>query len=156
MLEETYTRQCRKDIKLLRKQGKDKTKFDKVVLLLKQGVSLPIQYRDHALSGAWSGFRECHITPDWLLIYEIDEAEGVLNLIRTGSHSELFESVSAVQKLNQSLDEVLANNSSKLENLCKRPSLGSNVRELLQPENLVRPFDTVEDLMRSVWGDDDK
>ena len=51
---------------------------------------LPEKYKDHALTGDWKGFRECHIQPDWLLIYEINNNELILYLTRTGSHSDLF------------------------------------------------------------------
>ena len=61
-----------------------------VIHLLKCGESLPAQYRDHALKGDFVGARECHIQPDWLLIYEVDDGELVLTLVRTGSHAQLF------------------------------------------------------------------
>lgn len=64
--------------------------LDDVVERLAQGQSLPEKYRDHSLAGSYSGCRECHITPDWLLIYEISDKELFLYLTRTGSHSDLF------------------------------------------------------------------
>lgn len=68
------------------------TKFKKdIKLIKKQGKNLPLKYKDHALIGNYANTRECHIQPDWLLIYRIDEEQKVLHLIRTGSHSELFD-----------------------------------------------------------------
>ena len=58
--------------------------------MLADGETLPAKYRDHTLTGNYSGFRECHITPDWLLIYEVRESELILVLSRTGTHSDLF------------------------------------------------------------------
>lgn len=166
MLDEVLTSGFKRDYKKIKKQHKNLTLLREVVNQLKLGETLDVKYKDHQLSGDWVGSRECHITPDWLLIYEIDEAEGVLNLIRTGSHSELFESVSAVQKLNQSLDEVLFDNVHKQEptraglaninNLCKRSDLGTRAREMLQPENLIGPFESHDEMMKSLWGDDDE
>jgi len=60
------------------------------VELLSKGVTLPLKNRDHALIGDYKGFRECHITPDWLLIYRIEDDVLVLHLFRTGIHSDLF------------------------------------------------------------------
>ena len=61
-----------------------------VVDMLAAGNELPEKYRDHSLSGNFAGCRECHITPDWLLIYEIANEELILYLTRTGTHSDLF------------------------------------------------------------------
>jgi mRNA interferase YafQ len=61
-----------------------------VVKMLANGEPLPKEYRDHELKGTYSGHRECHIEPDWLLIYKISEQVLVLSLVRTGSHSKLF------------------------------------------------------------------
>lgn len=107
MLEEVYTKQCKKDIKLLRKQGKDKTKFDEIVLMLKQEIPLPVLNRDHALTNNWKGCRECHIEPDWLLIYEVSKKNNTLTLLRTGSHSELLEDLNMLQKLDNIIYEAL-------------------------------------------------
>ncbi len=60
------------------------------IRMLSMGEPLPESYRDHVLLGRWAGYRECHIQPDWLLIYRIDENVLVLTLSRTGSHSDLF------------------------------------------------------------------
>ena len=84
------TSKFRKELKKVLKRGKDKTKLLKVVRLLADGKQLPEQYKDHALTGDYAGFRDCHIEPDWLLIYAIDQGALVLSLTRTGSHSDLF------------------------------------------------------------------
>lgn len=78
-----------KDIKLMRKRGKDLAKVKRVVNLLASGQKLPAQYKDHPLVGTWKGARDCHVEPDWVLIYKIDENR--LELVRTGTHSDLFE-----------------------------------------------------------------
>lgn len=80
----------KKDLKLALKRGYNISLLDDVVERLAQGQSLPEKYRDHSLTGSYSGCRECHITPDWLLIYEISDKELFLYLTRTGSHSDLF------------------------------------------------------------------
>lgn len=85
------TNQCKKDIKLAKKQGKDIGLLFEVADLLSEGKELEARYRDHPLSGNYKGKRECHLEPDFLLIYEKKEREIVLFLIRVGSHSELFE-----------------------------------------------------------------
>ena len=87
-----FTNQFKKDIKLAKKQGKDIDKLFDVIGILANGEVLDEKYRDHDLSGNFKGCRECHIEPDWLLIYEIDNNVLVLVLNRVGSHSELFKS----------------------------------------------------------------
>ena len=84
------TNQFKKDWKLAKKQGKDADKLFAVVEKLANGEVLEEKYRDHALSGDFRGCQECHIEPDWLLIYEIFDDVLVLLLNRIGSHSELF------------------------------------------------------------------
>ena len=79
-----------KDLKRIQKRGYDITLLKDVLNLLVNGKILPIKYKDHNLSGNFKGCRECHITPDWLLIYEISENELILYLTRTGTHSDLF------------------------------------------------------------------
>ena len=79
-----------KDLKRIQKRGYDITLLKDVINLLVNGKVLPIKYKDHNLSGNFKGCRECHITPDWLLIYEISENELILYLTRTGTHSDLF------------------------------------------------------------------
>ena len=84
------TRKFQKDVKRLKKRGYDLSSLTNVIQILADGKNLPPQNRDHALSGNYAGFRECHIAPDWLLIYEISEDTLFLYLTRTGSHSDLF------------------------------------------------------------------
>lgn len=79
-----------KDLKRIQKRGYDITLLKDVLNLLVNGKILPKKYKDHNLSGNFKGCRECHITPDWLLIYEIAEKELILYLTRTGTHSDLF------------------------------------------------------------------
>ena len=79
-----------KDLKRIQKRGYDITLLKDVLNLLANGKVLPIKCKDHNLSGNFKGCRECHITPDWLLIYEIAENELILYLTRTGTHSDLF------------------------------------------------------------------
>jgi mRNA interferase YafQ len=84
------TSQFKKDLKKLTKQGKSLDKLAKVVDLLAAGASLPEKYRDHLLKGDYNGVRDCHIEPDWLLLYKIFDDVLILELTRTGSHSNLF------------------------------------------------------------------
>lgn len=86
-----FTAQFKKDLKLAKKQGKDIEKLFAVVEKLANGQSLEPKFRDHDLSGNFKGCRECHIEPDWLLVYEIADDVLVLVLYRVGSHSELFD-----------------------------------------------------------------
>ena len=86
----TQTTQFRKDVKRLRKRGKDVRKLTDVVDLLDAGEELPERLRDHALSGNWLGWRDCHVEPDWVLIYKTLPDVDELVLGRTGSHSDLF------------------------------------------------------------------
>jgi mRNA interferase YafQ len=84
-----YTSQFKKDFKRIQKQRKDLSKLKVVLELLVEGKSLPEKYKDHPLHGNYEGTRDCHISPDWLLIYVVIGNE--LRLIRTGSHAGLFE-----------------------------------------------------------------
>jgi len=84
-----YTTQFKKDYKRLKKQNKDLSKLRTVVEKLASGKLLEPIYRDHPLSGNWKNHRDCHIEPDWILIYRITAED--LYLERTGSHSELFK-----------------------------------------------------------------
>lgn len=86
-----FTGQFKKDLKLSQKQGKDVDKLFAVVEKLANGEPLDDKYRDHTLTGDYKGCRECHIEPDWLLVYEIFDDMLVLLLNRVGSHSELFK-----------------------------------------------------------------
>ena len=90
MLDLVTTTQFRKDLKKLRKRGADMQKLDDVLQMLCTEKQLPERYRDHALVGDYIGFRECHIMPDWLLVYAIDKGKLILTASRTGSHSDLF------------------------------------------------------------------
>ncbi|MCI9196002.1 MAG: type II toxin-antitoxin system YafQ family toxin [Angelakisella sp.] len=85
-----FTNQFKRDLKLAEKQGKDTERLFQVVERLANGETLEPKYRDHDLTGNYKGCRECHIAPDWLLVYEVVEDVLVLMLYRTGSHSELF------------------------------------------------------------------
>ena len=84
------TGKFRKDLKLMKRRGYDLSLLEVVVDILASGEELPKRYQDHSLKGNYVNCRECHITPDWLLIYEIAEEELFLYLTRTGSHSDLF------------------------------------------------------------------
>jgi mRNA interferase YafQ len=83
------TNQFRKDIKRALKRGKRKEKLIKILKMLEGEQELPEKYRDHALKGNWIGRRDCHIEPDWVLIYKVCEEQIILE--RTGTHSDLFE-----------------------------------------------------------------
>lgn len=88
------TSQFRRNYKLITKRGKDLDKIDEVITLLATDQILPTVLRDHALSGNYEGFRECHIEPDWLLVYKKVDFETIelneLRLVATGTHSDLF------------------------------------------------------------------
>ncbi len=84
------TSQFKKDYKLAMKRGLKIELLEDVVSALAMGKPLPEKNKDHALSGNWAGHRECHILPDWLLIYRIENDILVLTLARTGTHSNLF------------------------------------------------------------------
>ena len=90
MLDLVTTTQFRKDLKKLCKRGADMQKLDDVLQMLCVEKQLPERDRDHALVGDYIGFRECHIMPDWLLVYAIDKGKLILTASRTGSHSDLF------------------------------------------------------------------
>ena len=85
------TTKFKKDYKRVRKQGRPMEEMKAVVDLLADGKPLPDKYDDHDLTGNWIGYRECHIRPDWLLIYKCMDDVLILSLTRTGSHDELFE-----------------------------------------------------------------
>ena len=84
------TTRFQRDVKLANKRGYKMSLLTDTVKLLASGQPLPPNYKDHPLSGDYIGCRECHITPDWLLIYEINGNELILYLTRTGTHSDLF------------------------------------------------------------------
>lgn len=85
-----FTRQYLRDLKLIRKRQLDESKLNRVIEMLISGHSLPFQYKDHLLNANYRGYRECHIAPDWLLIYSKNVSESLITLVRTGSHSDLF------------------------------------------------------------------
>ena len=84
------TGRFKKDLKIIRKRGYDLNLLGIVVDMLASGQKLPDKYKEHNLLGNYFGCKECHITPDWLLIYEVTEEELILYLTRTGTHSDLF------------------------------------------------------------------
>lgn len=83
------TSRFKRDVRLAQKRGKNLAKLRDLILLLIEGDPLPPQYRDHPLTGEWKHYRDSHIEPDWLLIYKIEGND--LHLVRTGTHSDLFE-----------------------------------------------------------------
>ncbi len=85
-----WTTQFKKDYKLAVKRNLDISLLDDIIRALSRGETLPAKNKDHDLSGDWIGHRECHILPDWLLIYRIEDNVLVLTLSRTGTHSDLF------------------------------------------------------------------
>lgn len=85
-----WTTQFKKDYKLTLKRHLDIELLDNVIRILSRGETLPERNKDHALTGEWVGHRECHILPDWLLVYRIEDDVLVLTLSRTGTHSDLF------------------------------------------------------------------
>lgn len=84
------TTQFKKDFKLAMKRSTKIELLEEVIAMLAMGETLPDKHKDHALTGNWVGHRECHILPDWLLIYRIEDEVLVLTLARTGTHSDLF------------------------------------------------------------------
>lgn len=84
------TTQFKKDLKRIKKRGLNLQKLQEVLTQLINNQSLDPKHRDHSLTGNYIGFRECHIEPDWLLIYAVDKGQLVLVASRTGSHSDLF------------------------------------------------------------------
>lgn len=90
MLDLQLSKQFKKDYKKIVKQGKDINKLWFVIEKLQNDETLDIQFKDHPLTGDYKNHRECHINPDWLLIYKIDKIKVILTAIRTGSHSELY------------------------------------------------------------------
>lgn len=86
-----FSTQFKKDLKLAQKQGKNMDRLFAIIEKLSNGESLEERFRDHALTGNYKGCRECHVEPDWLLIYEYYDDVLVLLLSRIGSHSELFQ-----------------------------------------------------------------
>lgn len=90
MLDVVLSNQFKRDLKLAAKRGYDLNLLDGIVTKLANRETLPEKNRDHNLTGKYAGFRECHIQPDWLLVYRVDETEIILFLSRTGTHADLF------------------------------------------------------------------
>lgn len=88
MLEVRATTRFKREVKKAARQQENMQKLSDVIDLLQAEEPLPEHHRDHALTGNYVGHRECHLSPDWLLIYKVED--GILILVRTGSHSELF------------------------------------------------------------------
>ena len=90
MLRITYHNKFKKDFRNAKSRGLNMSHLNKVITMLAEGQPLPAKYREHSLAGNYKGFLECHVEPDWLLIYERRNEELVLLLYRTGTHSDLF------------------------------------------------------------------
>ena len=91
MLSVRYSGKFKKDFKLAQKRGLPMQELKNIIIKLASGIELEPKHRDHTLTGNYSMFRECHIRPDWLLIYRINDDELELLAHRTGTHSDLFE-----------------------------------------------------------------
>ena len=90
MLKPSYTKQFEKDLKLMLRRGKDGKKMRDVISLLIRQEPLDPKHRDHKLIGNWKGRRDCHVEPDWVLIYQVEVGNGRIVFERTGTHSDLF------------------------------------------------------------------
>jgi mRNA interferase YafQ len=91
MLKINYHTSFKKDIKKIKKRGLDISKLEKVIEMLANEEILQAEYKDHSLHGKYQGYRECHIEPDWLLVYKIENDILTLTLAYTGTHSDLFK-----------------------------------------------------------------
>ena len=85
-----WTARFKKDYKLAMKRNLNINLLDDIIRALSRGETLPEKNKDHELTGSWAGHRDCHIQPDWLLVYRIEDDVLVLTLARTGTHSDLF------------------------------------------------------------------
>jgi mRNA interferase YafQ len=90
MLTPNYSSKFKRDLQLMQKRSYAMRKIFKVMIDLQEGVSLAPSCREHRLIGEYRGFTECHIDPDWLLVYRIDKENQVIYFVRTGTHSDLF------------------------------------------------------------------
>lgn len=90
MLDIVPSNRFKKDLKLVKKRGLKIDNLRNVINTLAAEEKLDEKYRDHALTGDYRGFRECHVEPDWLLVYRVEQDELELFLFRTGTHSDLF------------------------------------------------------------------
>ena len=86
-----FTKQFLRDLKLSRKRNLDEEKLNQLIKILISGDKLPAQYKDHALIGNYKGLNECHISPDWLLLYSKNKTIKLITLVRTGTHSDFFK-----------------------------------------------------------------
>ena len=91
MLKIVFTSRMKRDVKRMKRRGKDIDKLIAVLDMLARQEQLPERNRDHALTGSFSDFRECHIEPDWLLMYQVIDDLLVLSAIATGTHADLFD-----------------------------------------------------------------
>lgn len=90
MLTIDFHKSFKRDYRRVLRRGYDIHLLEQVIQMLAEQKKLPPKYRDHELGGDYNGYRECHITPDWLLIYKIKQNELILLVTRTGTHSDLF------------------------------------------------------------------
>ena len=90
-LQVQWTTQFKKDYQSAMKRGRNIAALDDTVRMIANKMPLPQKFRDHALTGSYKGFRECHIEPDWLLVYAVEKNVLTLTLFRTGTHSDLFK-----------------------------------------------------------------
>ena len=90
MYQIVFNNSFKKDLKRLEKRKLDRTLLNKILVMFVENGNVSDTYKPHKLSGTYFGFWECHIKPDWLLIYEVDEQEKLVILTRTGTHSDLF------------------------------------------------------------------
>lgn len=91
MLDLIVTKAYKRSYKLMARRGYDMSLLDEVIAVLREEMELAPKYRDHALHGKHNGYRECHVEPDWLLVYLIRKNALTLTLIETGTHSDIFE-----------------------------------------------------------------
>ena len=90
MYEVRFTATFKKSYQLMKKRGYDLAQLDAVIDRLRQGKKLEERHRDHALTGNFAGFRECHVRPDWLLVYLVEQDILTLTMVDTGSHADIF------------------------------------------------------------------
>ena len=90
MYEVEYTNSFKKDYKRARKRGRNESLLFEIIGQLIETGQVDLKYKPHKLSGKYSGYWECHIQPDWLLIWDMDESEKLISLLYTGTHSDLF------------------------------------------------------------------
>lgn len=140
-----FTNQFKKDLKLAKKQNKNLDKLFEVIDILANGGTLDAKYRDHDLTGNYKGTRECHIEPDWILIYEIQNNVLVLMLYRLGTHSELFKkqnsnSESIYQKCDVTLKRQYRQNCPQDTPLSYKLNFKTTTEDITTP-NLFKPLE---------------